>query len=106
MHPDFVTAVELLPMPKLRGLTPEQVEGGACPWCGTRVQQGTGMSLGPRIGVTVGGIQRWIPRACRPCVGSQAARVHRLHIRTCASCSHRDYCADSRALHRLALECG
>ena len=105
MHPEFVGAVEMLPMPKLRTLTPEQIEGGACPWCGERLPDGTGMRLGPRIGVAGGGVERWFPRACRPCVGKTAARVHRLHTGACARCSHGEHCPDGRALHRLALEC-
>lgn len=105
MNPDFVNPVEMLPMPKLRTLTPEQIEGGACPWCGERLPSGGGMRLGPRIGVTGGAIEQWFPRACRPCVGKSAGRVYRLHVQTCGRCSHREYCPDSKALHRLALEC-
>ncbi|MGW1532350.1 hypothetical protein [Streptomyces aureus] len=105
MHPDFVNAVEMLPMPRVRSLTPEQIEGAACPWCAIHVDGDAGLRLGPRIGVTGSGIARWFPRACRPCVGKAAARVYRLHVRTCARCSHRDYCPDSKALHALAQEC-
>jgi hypothetical protein len=105
MNPGFVNAVEMLPTPKLRSLTPEQIEGGACPWCGFRLAADAGVRLGPRIGVAGGAIERWFPRACRPCVGKAAARVYRIHVRTCARCSHRDYCPDSRGLHALALEC-
>lgn len=98
-------AVELLPMPRTHTLSAEQIDGAACVWCAKKVSD-TGRKLGTRIRVAEGTVKRWRPRACRPCIGAQAARVYRLHVRTCGRCSHRDYCPDSQALHRLALECG
>ncbi|QJT04334.1 hypothetical protein G9272_31955 [Streptomyces asoensis] len=102
---DDPPAAEMLPMPKVHTLTPEQIDGTACPWCSKPLGD-TGMKLGPRIRVADGAVRRWLPRACRKCVGVQAARVYRIHIGSCARCSHRDYCPDSRALRALALECG
>lgn len=96
-------AVELLAMPKTYTLTSEQIEGTACVWC-IKPLGDTGLRLGPRIRVAGTGVQRWLPRACRPCISLEAARVHQIHLRTCARCSHGEHCPDSRALHNLALE--
>jgi hypothetical protein len=90
-------------MPKDHTLTKGQINGATCVWCAKQLDD-TGLRLGPRIRVADGGIVRWLPRACRPCVGIEAARVYQIHIRICARCSHRDYCPDSRALHKLAEE--
>ncbi|GGR61547.1 hypothetical protein GCM10010251_93030 [Streptomyces aurantiogriseus] len=98
-----MSALEMLAMPKTHTLTKRQMEGTVCVWCKENLDD-TCLRLGPRIRVADGGIQRWLPRACRPCTGKEAARVYRIHIRACARCSHRDYCPDSRALHKLALE--
>lgn len=102
---DDPNAAELLPMPRTYTLNAEQIDGKACVWCAKKLG-GEGLKLGPRIRVADAAVRRWLPRACRPCTGAQAARVYRLHIRTCARCSHQDYCPDSRALYTLALECG
>lgn len=101
MNPGFVTAVEMLPVPKAADLTPERVAGERCVWCGN----GADMGIGPRLSVVGGVLQRWTPRACRPCAGREAVRVHGIHIRTCARCSHHDYCPDSQALHTLGVKC-
>lgn len=100
----YGTAVELLAMPKTHTLTKKKLSGTVCVWCGKHLDE-DGLKLGPRLRVASGGVQRWLPRACRPCAGREAARVCAIHITTCARCSHHDYCPDSRALHRLALEC-
>jgi hypothetical protein len=97
----FVDAVGMLPVPRAAGLAPERVDGSRCVWCG----QGPAVDLGPRISPVGGTLQRWTPRACRACTGREAVRVHRIHIGTCARCSHRDYCPDGHALHRLGMEC-
>jgi len=97
---DSVCATEMLPVPRAADLGAEQVDGAACVWCGKAPDIGIGL----RISVFTGTLRRWLPRACHACVGSQAVRVYRLHISSCARCSHRDYCPDSRALHELALE--
>jgi hypothetical protein len=101
MHPGFVNATEMLPVPRAAGLTRDQVEGKVCVWCGGSPDDH--IDLGPRISVVRGKLQRWFPRACQACTGRNAIRVYRLHIGTCARCSHRDYCPDSAALHALAL---
>lgn len=99
----YGSAVELLAMPKTYTLTDEQIEGTVCVWC-TKQLGDTGLRLGPRIRVAGAGVQRWLPRSCRPCASGEAARVYRIHIRACARCSHGEYCPDSVALHKLALE--
>jgi hypothetical protein len=99
----YDTGVELLPMPKVHTLSAEQIDGTACVWCPKQLGD-TGLRLGPRIRVDGARVQQWLPRSCRPCASREAGRVHHIHIRTCARCSHGEYCPDSRALRKLALE--
>ncbi len=89
------TAVEMLPIPKAASL-----DRACCVWCSGPAS----VNLGPRIRPATGGVKRWFPRACRTCTSLEAARVHQLHITTCARCTHRDYCPDSHALQELAQE--
>lgn len=100
MHPDFVNAVELLPMPAGAQHDLAKFEGTACAWCS--VKPSLVLKLGPRVSPVQGKLERWHPIGCRPCVRLEAARVYAIHVRSCARCSHRDYCLDSRALLRLA----
>lgn len=104
MTTGYACAAEMLAMPKTTGLAPEQMDGTVCVWC-ARTPDGGGIVLGPRISVIAGSLRRWLPRACRPCAGREAARVYGIHIGTCARCSHGDFCPDSQALRALALEC-
>jgi hypothetical protein len=99
----FVSAVEMLPMPKIDSLTPAQIDGLTCVWCG-RTPDGGGIVLGPRLSAVAGALRRWAPRGCRPCTGRKAAYVYQLHLTMCARCTHRDYCDDSHALRDLAQE--
>lgn len=94
-------AAEMLPLPRASSLTQAQIDGTACVWC--KAPDGL-IALGPRVRPVAGELRRWHPRACRPCAGRKAVSVYRLHISTCARCSHRNYCPDSQALHALALE--
>uniref|UniRef100_A0AAU2A0J0 Uncharacterized protein n=1 Tax=Streptomyces sp. NBC_00093 TaxID=2975649 RepID=A0AAU2A0J0_9ACTN len=103
MHPDFADATQMLPVPRAGGLSRKRVEGKVCVWC--RQALAGHIDLGPRLSVIAGQLERWWPRGCRPCAGRNAARTYQAHIGTCASCTHRVYCLDSRALYALALEC-
>ncbi|MCT9078800.1 hypothetical protein [Streptomyces fulvoviolaceus] len=98
MHPDFVKPAEMLPVPKTAGLASDQISGTVCVWC----EKAPEVALGPRVSVIGDILCRWWPRACKPCAGREAARVHGIHITTCARCTHREYCPDSRALVDLA----
>lgn len=100
MNPGFVVAVEMLPMPKAAVLSEAQFGGKQCPWCGGFPE----ISLGVRLSVASGALLRWKPRACRDCTRKEAARVHGLHVRTCARCTAMVQCQDARALHALAEE--
>ncbi|UIX32842.1 hypothetical protein [Streptomyces sp. GQFP] len=104
MHPDFADATQMLPVPHAGCLSRKRVEGKVCVWC--RQTLDDHIDLEPRLSVVAGQLERWWPRACRPCAGRKAAHTYQAHIRACASCTHRDYCLDSHALHGLALECG
>jgi hypothetical protein len=98
MNVEFVSALEMLPVPKADALTPERVAGTRCVWCG----KGVSVILGPRLSVIDAGLERWQPRACASCTRREAARVHAVHLTTCPRCTHWDYCPDSRALYNLA----
>ena len=100
MNPGFVVGVEMLPMPRAALLCEAQLEGRQCPWCAGCPER----ALGVRLSVLGGGLLRWKPRACRDCTRTQAARVHRLHIRACARCAPRMQCEDARALYALSVE--
>lgn len=99
---DDSSALEMLVMPRVHTLAADQIEGSACVWCASQPKDGTALRLGPRIRIAEDGVRRWWPRACRPCAAAEAGRVYEVHIHSCGRCSHRQYCADSRALYRLA----
>ncbi len=103
MNTGFVSAAEMLPMPRPGALSRDQVDGKVCVWCGGEPDDR--IALGPRISPIAGTLKRWLPRACCPCAGRSASRVYQLHVRMCPRCSHGDYCPDGRALYGLALEC-
>lgn len=98
MNPDFVNALEMLPVPKPDQLAPARISGTHCVWCGS----GPAVGLGPRLSVIDGHLERWHPRACTPCTRREAAHVHGIHRTTCPRCTHREYCPDGRALYDLA----
>ncbi|MEV6182282.1 hypothetical protein [Streptomyces sp. NPDC052015] len=101
MNPGFVSAVEMLPLPKLDTLSNEQVDGKACVWCSGRPR--TPLALGIRLSANAGTLRRWCPVAHQRCAAHKAGKVYRLHIQMCARCAHRDYCPDGRALYKLAF---
>jgi hypothetical protein len=98
MHPGFVRAVELLPVPRPDHIHPDQAAGSACVWCGKEPTVGLGSRLTTRLGT----VNAWAPRACQPCAASEAARVLAIHVTSCYRCCCRDRCADARALRQLA----
>ena len=100
MNPGYSVAVEMLPMPRVTTLQPEQIEGTVCVWCASTPNLG----LGPRISVMGGALARWFPRACTTCAATEAGRVVAIHIRSCHRCTSRAYCQDARALHALAAK--
>lgn len=104
MNAGFVNAAEMLPLPKSAHLGIKKLDGKVCVWCGKKPSPP--VKLGPRIRPVEGSLLQWFPVGCRPCAGAKAIRVYQLHVRTCARCTHRDYCPDSQSLHDLALMCG
>ncbi|MEU5769784.1 hypothetical protein ABZ782_28105 [Streptomyces asoensis] len=96
-----MNAAEMLPVPKLDALTAEQIDGEACVWCRRRPRDP--FALGPRLSAQAGRLHCWHPIAHRRCAAQRAGKVYALHIKTCARCTHRDYCMDAQALHKLAL---
>jgi hypothetical protein len=99
VHPDFVRAVELLPVPRPDRIHPEQAAGRACVWCG---EGEPSVSLGARLTTRLGAVNSWAPRSCEACAVREAARVLAIHVTNCYRCCVRDGCADARALRRLA----
>lgn len=98
VHPDFVRASEMLPVPRPDRIRPEQADGSACVWCG----QPPAVDLGSRLSTHTGALHRWNPRACQACAAEQAGRVLGIHTGQCARCRQRDRCPDARALRDLA----
>jgi hypothetical protein len=99
VHPGFVRAPELLPVPKAADLPAERLSGKLCVWCGKAATD----DLGARVSVVKGRLLRWEPRSCLPCLRREAKRVYNIHITVCARCTHRDYCLDSKALFELGF---
>ncbi|AJE43480.1 hypothetical protein BJY54_005558 [Streptomyces nodosus] len=100
-------SLDLLPLPDLDAglLTAEQVRGGSCVWCGTRLTGETAIDFGARSGTLVGVVAPWYPRGCRPCVRKAAVTAHNEHPSTCEQCvDDPTLCDTRRALRRLALE--
>lgn len=97
VHPGYVRAAELLPLPRRERVRPDQAEGRECVWC----DQPPTIDLGPRISAHEGGLHRWRPGACRACAGREAARVLNIHVTNCQRC-RAGGCSDARALHQLA----
>ena len=102
MNPAFVSAPELLPVPRPDRIQPEQEAGTMCVWC--RRTRALPVDLGPRLSTHTGAVRRWRPRACQTCAAREAARVLTIHIDRCGRCTPRAryYCEDARALHTLA----
>ncbi|MFE4051253.1 hypothetical protein [Streptomyces sp. YIM B13518] len=98
MHPGYVRAPEMLPVPRPDRIRPEQADGHMCVWC----DQEPTVDLGPRLSTHTGALHRWRPRACRPCAVREAGRVLTIHTDRCGRCRQRGDCPDARALHRLA----
>jgi hypothetical protein len=99
MHPGFIRAPELLPVPRPDRVRSEQAAGTVCVWC----DQPPTVDLGPRLSTGDGALHRWHPRACLDCTGREAARVYGVHVTTCGRCRQQGDCPDARALHRLSL---
>ncbi|MDQ1037288.1 hypothetical protein QFZ75_003704 [Streptomyces sp. V3I8] len=100
MHPGFVDAAGMLPVPKIHTRREDQREGRACVWCGHR--QATLAPLGPRLSADHGLLTRWTPQACSVCIHLHANRVLQIHVGICQECTRMTYCPDARALHALA----
>lgn len=100
MHPGFLDAAVMLPVPLIHSRREDQRAGKACVWCGHR--RAALMPLGPRVSADHGLLTRWEPKACAACMHLQANRVLRIHVRVCARCPRLGYCEDAGALHALA----
>jgi hypothetical protein len=92
----------MLPLPCVATLDAERRDGQKCVWC----SGDPSVSLGPRIGVVRGYLERFQPRACLSCVTGEAARVYGIHRRNCRRCGGATYCPDGRALYALAHQTG
>ncbi|MEU0118512.1 hypothetical protein ABZ137_33685 [Streptomyces bobili] len=80
-------------------LPAERLAGTRCVWCGGAATD----ALNARLSVVKGELLRWEPRSCLPCLRREAERVYNIHIKSCARCTHRDYCPDSKALYELGM---
>lgn len=100
LRTDDSSALPMLPLPQVLGLTDEQRRGAVCVWCSTPLTAETARDLGER---PADGTRIW-PRGCTPCVCAEARRVISIHARSCRTCHAGKRCADRDALHALALE--
>lgn len=99
------TPGDLLPLPMLGKLTPEQIRGASCVWCTAPLTGATAIDFGACHGSLMGQATIWYPRACAPCTSKQARQEYATHPRTCEQCTDDPtVCGDRRALRRLALE--
>jgi hypothetical protein len=96
------SALTLLPLPKVSGLSALQARGAACVWCQIRLTIETAVDLGERSGP---GNVLVFPRGCQECVRAAALRTYGAHADTCEQCVDNPVLCDTRrALRRLALE--
>lgn len=98
MTTQYTNAAEMLPLPRVAILSESRRDGQECVWCGDEPS----LSLGLRIAVIRGVLNRFAPRACQSCARREAARVLAVHVRTCQKCAGRRYCVDALALSKLA----
>ncbi|GGV76504.1 hypothetical protein GCM10010294_42880 [Streptomyces griseoloalbus] len=101
LRTDDSSALPMLPLPQVLGLTDEQRRGAVCVWCSKSLTAETARDLGERP--TPGGTRIW-PRGCTPCICAEARRVISIHSRSCRACGAGERCADRAALHALARE--
>ncbi|NJA57348.1 hypothetical protein HC023_13855 [Streptomyces sp. NEAU-H3] len=59
-------------LPHPATLTPDQVRGAHCVWCGSLLRPETVVDLGPRQDPRATHIATWWPRACGDCAGRRA----------------------------------
>ena len=98
-------SLTLLTLPALDGLTQEQVRGAACIWCDTRLDTDTAVDLGKRKHRRLDGRYSTFPRACRPCVHTEAYRATLDHGGMCEQCvDDLDSCETGVALRALMRE--
>ncbi|MFD5656902.1 hypothetical protein [Streptomyces hirsutus] len=96
------SALPMLPLPQVLGLSYAQRRGAECVWCSTPLTAETARNLGERP--TPEGVRIW-PRGCTPCTRTAARRVASLHTDSCQRCiRNEERCPDRRALRDLALE--
>lgn len=100
MDPAFVVPTEMIPVPKVVGLSLWQIEGASCVWCAVKAKVG----LGPRLAVVDGELLQWWPKCCLRCVKREAGTTYDEHIRRCQICTPQVYCVEARALYALTLQ--
>ncbi|MFJ4435008.1 hypothetical protein [Streptomyces sp. NPDC088923] len=64
-------------LPHPATLTPDQVRGAHCVWCGSPLHPETVVDLGQRQDPRATHIATWWPRACGECAGRGAAEAGR-----------------------------
>lgn len=98
------SALDLLAIPDIAGLSEHQVRGMACVWDGITLTSATAVDLGVQSASRAGQPVSWYPRACRGCVALQAHRALLTHATTCRECAREDTapaCELGRGLYRL-----
>ncbi|MFF9279493.1 hypothetical protein [Streptomyces griseosporeus] len=92
------TGRQLPALPSVEELTPEQIRGAACVWCGTRLTAETAVDLGERRRPG----HSAFPRGCRPCTHTAANRALQDHAPRCEQCvDDGSKCETGMALYRM-----
>lgn len=95
----------LLCLPVPAHLTPPQIRGADCVWCGMQLHGDTAVDLGQRYNSIVGVVGRWFPQGCRPCTLKPLLALYYDHCRCCEQCvDDASLCETRRTLRKLALE--
>lgn len=101
-----VTAVALLELPTLDGLTQNQVRGASCIWCDTVLRTATAIDLGERKHRRLDGRFSTFPRSCRQCTHDAAEAALREHTGMCEQCADdASICTQAGLLRKLIGDC-
>lgn len=106
---DIRTALSLLLLPALDGLSDDQTRGAVCVWGRDedRLTAETAVHFGEHLSSLHGSTSpmRWFPRGCKACTGVAAFRALYEHAPVCKQCvEEAENCETGRALWRLIRE--
>lgn len=105
MDTEQLSAVQLLDLPTLDGLTPDQVRGATCIWCDVGLTTDSAVDLGERKHRRLDGHYSTFPRGCRADTHRAAVQALHDHAGSCEQCADdAEQCTVSRILYRLVRQ--